>query len=168
MAALRHTLLPLLVWVLSQGGIAWAQNDLHIGELSMLDRQYMQQQRELLDQLARSNFGRQFNGNRDNDLELLQRLLDRGLVRPDQTRELQAMGIVMGDLLASELDLHWVIYEDKQGRSRALRYRQSDNYLFPATMIARRREVHNTESVQDIYRRAEQSMRAVIPPLPFQ
>ena len=168
MAVMRQMLYVLLSWTLVQGSLAWAQDEPYIGELSMLDKQYMEQQRDLLDQLTRSNFGRQLNGNKDNDLELLQRLLDAGLVKPDQTRELQAMGIVMGDLLAKELGLDWVIYEDKQGRSRALRYQQTDNYLFPATMIARRREVHNTEPVADIYRRADQSMRAVIPPLPFQ
>ena len=69
--------------------------------------------------------------------------------------------------LAAEM-LDRVIYEDKLGRSRALRYQQTDNYLFPITMISRRREVDNTETVADIYQRARDSMAAVIEPLPFQ
>ena len=43
------------------------------------------------------------NGSKDRDLALLQRLLDENIVSGNQTSELQAMGIVMGDLLASEL-----------------------------------------------------------------
>ena len=147
---------------------AQAQEEPRIGEPSYLDRQFMAQQRALLEDLARRNFGRGFNGVRDNDLELLQMLLDRELVRANQTRELQAMGVIMGDLLASEFELKWVIYEDRLGRSRALRDGDSDNYLFPITMISRRREVDNRTPVVDIYRKAADIITASRPPLPFQ
>ena len=145
-----------------------AQDAVRIGELSYLDRQYMHQQRELLADLVSREYGRQFNGQRDNDLQLMQRLLDDRVVRNEQTRELQAMGVIMGDLLAAELGLHWVVYEDRLGRSRALRYNSSDSYLFPITMISRRREVDNRTPVAEIYDKAVQSMRAAIPQLPFQ
>ena len=159
-------IIMLLMWV--PGNNALALDDISISELSMLDRQYMLQQRTLLGDLSARHFGRQFNGNRDNDLALLQRLLDEGLVTNDQTLELQAMGIIMGDLLAADLDLDWVIYEDKYGRSRALRYRQTDNYLFPVTMIARRREANNLTPVNEIYNKAHATMTAALPALPFQ
>lgn len=145
-----------------------AQEEPQISALSALDRQFMQQQRDLMSEIVASRYGRQFNGIRDNDLELLQRILDDRLVQPEQTRELQAMGVIMGDLLAEELGLDWVIYEDSVGRSRALRYRDTNNYLFPMTMISRRRAVDNRTPVADIYRKAQEAMRAVIPPLPFQ
>lgn len=154
----------LLFWVLP----LQAQEEPRISALSALDRQFMQQQRDLMSEIAASRYGRQFNGIRGNDLDLLQRILDDRLVQPEQTRELQAMGVIMGDLLAEELGLDWVIYEDSVGRSRALRYRDTDNYLFPMTMISRRREVDNRTPVDDIYRKAQEAMRAVIPPLPFQ
>jgi hypothetical protein len=89
-------------------------------------------------------------------------------VRPDQTRELQAMGVIMGDLLAADLGLHWVIYEDRMGRSRALRYKQSDDYLFPMTMISRRQEADNHTPVTAIYQKAYDIMAASKPALPFQ
>lgn len=145
-----------------------AQEEPLIGELTMLDRQFMLQQRELLSDLVSRHYGRQFNGETDSDLELLQRLLDDRIVRAEQTRELQAMGVIMGDLLAAELGLDWVTYEDSLGRSRALRYSDTDNYLFPITMISRRREADNRTAVADIYRKAAETMRAVIPALPFQ
>ena len=147
---------------------AVGQEDVRIGELTFLDRQYMMQSRSDLEALASRNFGTGFNGNRDHDLTILQRLLDSRLVRADQTRELQAMGMVMGDLLAAEFDLHWVVYEDAVGRSRALRYRQTDNYLFPVTMVSRRREAGSDTSIVDIYARARAAIEPVIEPLPFQ
>ena len=146
---------------------AAADNTLRIGQLSELDRQYMTQQRDLLNDMASVELGRRFTGDRDNDLQLLQLLLDRRLVRPDQTRELQAMGVIMGDLLAADLDMHWVIYEDAHGRSRALRYRGSDEYLFPITMISRRQEADNHTPVAAIYQKAYDIIAPLQPALPF-
>ena len=147
---------------------ALAQDEPRVGELSYLDRQFMVQQRALLEDLTARNFGRRFSGQRDNDLELLQLLLDRNLVRPEQTRELQAMGVIMGDLLASDLDLRWVVYQDKLGRSRALRDDVSGTYLFPITMISRRREVDNRTPVEAIYNKASRIITDNRPALPFQ
>jgi hypothetical protein len=64
--------------------------------------------------------------------------------------------------------MHWVIYEDSAGRSRALRYEDSENYLFPITMIARRREVGNQTPVSDIYQKAYDIIDESRPALPFQ
>lgn len=148
---------------------AWAAADApaRVGELSALDRQYMAQQRDSLQALATAQLGRQFTGGKTNDLEVLQLLLDRRLVGAHQTRELQAMGVILGDLLAAELDMHWVIYEDQLGRSRALRYRDSDEYLFPVTMISRRREVGNLTPVAEIYQKAHDIIAPLKPALPF-
>jgi hypothetical protein len=145
-----------------------AQQAPTIGQLSYLDLHYMEQQRTTLDDLARARLGRQFSGSKGRDLALLQALLDKELVRGDQKRELQAMGVVMGDLLAVELNLHWVIYEDPLGRSRALRYRDTENYLFPMTMISRRREAGNLSTVDHIYQRAVDIIKPQLPTLPFQ
>ena len=162
-------LLPLmLLFGLAHGSAVMAQEELEISELSPLDNDYMTQQRNLLQELASRHLGRSFSGDRDRDLALLQTLLDKELVRADEVRELQAMGVILGDLLARELDMHWVVYEDNLGRSRALRYRQTDNYLFPVTMISRRREAGNTTSVRDIYHRAYATIDAARDPLPFQ
>jgi len=160
--------LTVALWALWAAPGALAQDNVRIGELTNTDLQYMADQRASLDDLATRNFGHPFNGNRDNDLTLLQNLLDKHLVRPDQTRELQAMGVIMGDLLAANLGLHWVIYEDRVGRSRALRYKQSDDYLFPMTMISRRQEADNHTPVTAIYQKAYDIMAASIPARPFQ
>lgn len=158
-------LLPLLI--LLAASVA-AQDRVWISEPSALDRQYMTQQRNSIEAMTRRHLGQGFTGQKDRDLDLLQRLLDRGLVRSDQTRELQAMGVILGDLLAEELGMHWVIYEDKLGRNRSLRYRETDNYLFPMTMISRRQEAANQTPVREIYQRAVDAITPYRTPLPFQ
>jgi len=133
-----------------------------------LDREFMEQQRARVDELARVNLGRQLHATLDNDLGILQALLDRRLVKPDQTLELQAMGVVMGELLAQELSMHWVIYEDKHGRSRALQMNKSENFLFPMTMISRRAEAGARVDVRAIYDKAIGLMAPYRKALPFQ
>ncbi len=144
------------------------QAEVKVGDLTFVDKQHMQGLRTELDDLARRHFGRQFNGNTDTDLALLQSLLDSALVRADQKPELQGMGIILGDRLAEDLGMHWVVYEDKLGRSRALRYRDSDNYLFPVTMISRRREAGSDTSVRAIYQKAYDIIAPLRQSLPFQ
>ena len=138
-----------------------------ITPLTPLDRQYMDRQRELINELTLSNYGGRCC-RREADLDYLQRLLNDRIVLGDQTEELQAMGVLLGDLLASELDLHWVVYEDAKGRSRALQLDATDNFLFPVTMISRRREADDRTPVVEIYRGAVDALEAARPPLPFQ
>mgnify|MGYP001555175410 FL=1 len=78
------------------------------------------------------------------------------------------MGVILGDLLAAEFGLHWMIYQDTHGRSRALRDGDSDTYLFPITMISRRREAGNDTPVTEIYRKASDIITSSRPALPFQ
>ena len=167
-ARLTLSLLVFMAGTLFYSAHSLAQDEPEIGELTYLDRGFMLQQRELINDIAATNLGRQFSGEKIRDLDLLQALLDRELVKPDQTRELQAMGLILGDLLAADLDLDWVIYEDKQGRSRALRYADTDNYHFPMTMIARRLEADSHTPVVAIYDKAYQSIYRIQPERPFQ
>ena len=64
----------------------------------------MQQRRDELDELARGRLGRQFRGERDSDLALLQELLDRRLVTASDTAQLQGMGIILGDMIRHTTD----------------------------------------------------------------
>lgn len=159
--------LALLLGLLLSPGASAQLLDKRVTALNPLDRQYMDVQRESLNELTLRYYGGRCCRSQT-ELDYLQRLLDDGHVRPDQTRELQAMGVALGDLLATELDMHWVVYEDIQGRSRALRLGETENYLFPVTMIARRYEGGDKTPIQEIYQKAYEAIENVRPPLPFQ
>jgi hypothetical protein len=143
-------------------------NPVTLSELSTLDQQYMRSQRNLIEDLARRKLGSAFSGEPSRDIATLQRLLDERVVEPHQRQELQAMGIILGDLLAVQLDMRWIIYEDSLGRSRALQLKDTDNFLFPVTMISRRREVGNNTPVQAIFDKAVATIEPLIPPRPFE
>lgn len=165
--ALTFTLVIIANGLMIQG--AWTQErEPRISELSIIDRDFMESQRRDVDALARTYLGRQVRGEKDNDLEVLQQLLDRQLVKRDEAVMLQGMGVVLGELLREELGLRWVIYEDQLGRSRALRLGQTDHYLYPITMISRRYEVGAPVDVRAIYDKAVSLMQPHLPPRPFQ
>jgi hypothetical protein len=157
----------LVAWLGLAAAVSGAEQTVRVSKPAPVDIEFMAQQRARIDEMARFDLGRQLRGKKDNDIDILQTLLDRRLVRPDQTLELQAMGVVMGDLLAAELDMAWVIYEDRYGRSRALKLKTSENFLFPITMISRRAEVGAAVKVEQIYDKAVRLMEAHRTPLPF-
>ncbi len=145
-----------------------AGDEQRISSLTALDRQYMDIQRQAIDDLARRHLGRQLNHNTDNNLSILQALLDQKLVRQEQIQLLQSMGVVLGNRLAADLSMQWVVIEDRYGRSRALRLGATDNLLFPITMISRRAKVGARVSTQEIYQKAKDIMQPFIQKGPFQ
>ncbi|MEK9934735.1 MAG: DUF3806 domain-containing protein, partial [Luminiphilus sp.] len=82
--------------------------DVSIEPLTAIDRQFMADQRQRVEQLA-NRLGRGLTTNVDRDLDTLQRILDDRMVPADDTLTLQAMGLVFGDLLGQQLDMNWVV-----------------------------------------------------------
>jgi len=113
----------------------------HFSPLDSRDERQMREQRSKLDELARRHVGTPLTGgaSRD-DLRILQEILDKQVLSRDQAWELQALGVALGDVMAEQLGLTWVVVEDRLGRSRALRFRESENLIFPVTMISKRVE----------------------------
>jgi len=135
---------------------------LKIEPLTNIDKQFMTEQRQRVEQLA-NRLGRNLSGKEDRDIDTLQRIIDARLIAADDTLSLQAMGVVLGDLLADRLSMEWVVYRDRRGRSRALRYRDTEVYLFPVTMISRRQEVDNNRRVRSIY---DEAVTTTLPRIP--
>lgn len=130
--------------------------------LSPIDKQYMRDQHERIDELARRHFGRQLNGTQANDFQVLQRLLDEGIVGPQQTSELQAMGFILGERLKSAYGLNWVVYFDKYGRSRSLQVPgKSKEFIFPVTQVSRKAEVGIRVDIAKVYAELEQAVTAI-------
>jgi hypothetical protein len=63
----------------------------------------------------------------------------------------QALGVVFGDLLVKEFGLQWVSYEDELGASKALRWRTTDNFIFPVTVFSKRVQFGERIKVAEIY-----------------
>ncbi|MDR1849500.1 MAG: DUF3806 domain-containing protein [Zoogloeaceae bacterium] len=107
----------------------------------------------------------------ENKLVLLQTILDNGWIEKSETWKLQSLGITLGDALAQELGMEWVMVEDEYGRDPALRLSGTTIVLFPLTMISKRiergEEVIVTElfdvlcdSVRDTVRRVKNDLES--------
>jgi len=138
-------------------------------ELRRLD-----QHRSLVKTLARRYAGSQIAGGSLQDLRALQILVDRAGTRDrrlmdfaepsfsdrDQIYELQSIGVVLGDVIAKQLSLVWVIIDDEYGRGRALLHEATGYRVFPVTMVSKRYEKGIRSDVHALYEQVAESVRA--------
>jgi hypothetical protein len=127
-----------------------------IASLEASDERLMRRQRGVVDELARRHVGTPVAGGKLDDLRILQELLDQRVVPSDEIYQLQALGVVLGDVMAEQLGFSWVIVEDELGRSRALRFGDTDALVFPVTMISKRVERDIRFTVDELYKKAEE------------
>lgn len=148
--------------------MASAQNpNATISDFAWMDRNHMAQQVDSVAKLAQANFGVPIRGDKS-DLDTLQRIIDRGLIDNDDRLQLQALGAVLGNIMASEVDdLKWKVYEDNRGRSRALCVDGTRQCLFPITMLSRRMEAGLKPSVQRVYDDALEIIEPYRPEVPY-
>jgi hypothetical protein len=137
-----------------------------IEQLWPLHIKAMSNQKTKVDDLLKLHTGSKLRGNLT-DITNMQRLLDQYIVNKKDTEIMQAMGMALGDVMAQELDMHWVIYEDKHGRSKALQYQQAQHFLFPVTMLSRRAAGKAPIDIQTIYDKAAQKIEPYINSGPF-
>lgn len=144
---------------------AWANDRaprVEVRDFNWLENQQHARQIQQIDDLARLKLGQPVRGNKD-DLELLQRIIHMGLVKQDDTLTQQAMGVVLGDVLVRELGLEWKSYTDHLGESRATCAPNTEECLFPVTMLSRRMAVGLLPNVNKLF---EETSAMIAPHLP--
>jgi hypothetical protein len=72
------------------------------------------------------------------DLKVLQRLIDDHVFDRHQTYELQCLGVVFADVVATVYSLRWVMVTDEYGTDPTLRLRDTSIQINALTMIAKR------------------------------
>jgi len=122
-----------------------------IGDLSVGQQYMMKTQRQEVRDLLSQRLGIvQLKGD-TSDLHALQQLYDRKVLKDDAVREWQAVGVVFGDILANEFDLHWVRYADEAGVSKALQWKDTRNFVFPVTLFSKRLQFGEKIDMQAVY-----------------
>jgi Domain of unknown function (DUF3806) len=81
-------------------------------------------------------------------LPVLQNLIDDRVFNKSQTYEFQSLGVAVGDVLASELPLRWVMVTDEFGTDPTLRFKETTLQVNALTMISKRIEKDEPVSVQ--------------------
>ena len=128
-----------------------------IGPLTESDERQLEEQRRVVNELARRHVGATLTGSIQ-DLRVIQDILDRGVFERDQTFELQALGVALGDVMATQLGLDWVVLIDELGRSRALRLGETEVMIFPVTMISKRVERDVPFRVRELYQKTARTL----------
>ena len=119
---------------------------------------HMERQRQFVRTLLARNFpGQTLVGGRA-DLPLLQKVVDGRILRPDQTWELQSLGIALGDaLIGTTPGLAWCEVTDEFGTDPTLRYRQTTYQLNALTMISKRVEQGRPVDLVDLAEQISQT-----------
>lgn len=90
--------------------------------------------------------------NRLSDLQLLQQVLDAGVIEPEATYSLQALGVAFGKVFVNNNEHYdWWMVEDEYGRDPAVRYKETSLLVFPQTMISKRIEDGEPIELQAFY-----------------
>ena len=129
-------------------GIAMAEQTISV--LSGRDHKRLEQQRAVVTRFLDADGLKKYE-TAPGKLGTLRALLDAAKFSPEQTYELQSMGIVLGDVFVQDMGFHWVIVEDEYGRDPALKFKDTSVILFPLTMISKRIERGETVDVFDLY-----------------
>jgi hypothetical protein len=127
------------------------QDEQHISELTNEDIEVLAQQRSLVESYLGDEESRRKYQKPVGKLGLLRALLEKKVFSPEQTYELQSMGVVLGDAFAQELGMEWIVVEDSLDRTPALRYPNTTLILYPITMISKRVEAGEEVDVFDMF-----------------
>ena len=137
-----------------------------IEELRWVDNGYLERQRNVIDEIGRTEFGTRVRKNYS-DLRLLQRIMDEDLINQTQKPQLQAMGVVLGDVYVTELGLEWRVYRDEDGKSRAVCLPKTSYCLFPITMISKRATLGVKPNIRELYEHGVSLIEDYLPKTPY-
>jgi hypothetical protein len=99
----------------------------------------------------------------ESDLAVIQAILDSGEIEPDQTYELQCLGIAFGRVLVSASDgLEWAIVHDEYGSDPTLRYRDTSVCLNVLTTISKRVEDGQDVNVRELFEGLQDALRQAL------
>lgn len=118
---------------------------------SEADRRRLDDQRAVVETYLADDSSRAKYTTATGKLGTIRAILDGNVFTPNQTYELQCLGIVLGDAFALELGLEWVTVEDEHGRDPAMRLPGTSIILFPLTMISKRIERGDKVDVFELF-----------------
>lgn len=108
--------------------------------LTDADQQRLHEQRAVVEKYLADDVSRQKYQTAAGKLGLIRAVLQANVFKPNQTYELQCLGIVLGDAFVQELKMEWVMVEDQYGRDPAVRVPGTTIIMFPLTMVSKRIE----------------------------
>ena len=122
-----------------------------VGGLSAGQRYRLNSQRRAATALFARHLGILSLKGDSRDLPAIQRLIDKRVIARSDLQLWQGLGVLFGDILAADFGMEWVSYEDDLGQSSALRWQDTENYVFPVTLFSKRIQFKEPIQVQPLY-----------------
>lgn len=116
------------------------QPEQRITALTEADQQRLRDQRAMVEKYLGNEDSKQKYKTAAGKLGTIRAILQAGTFKPEQTYELQCLGVVLGDAFVQELGMEWIMVEDQYGRDPAVRVPNTTIILYPLTMISKRIE----------------------------
>jgi len=127
------------------------------------DQNHLAGQRAVVEMYLANEDSKQKYQKAGGKLGTIRALLQAGTFKPEQTYELQCLGVVLGDAFVQELGWEWIIVEeDEYGRNPAVRVPDTTIILYPLTMISKRVERGEEVDVFDLFNRIVEMVEDVI------
>jgi hypothetical protein len=127
-------------------------------KLSGDDAARLERQRGIVAAAAKKRYGTPSLTKTKADIPILQRLVDDKVFAKNQTYELQCLGVALGDIMATELPLRWVMATDDYGTDPTLRFKDSTIQVNALTMISKRMERDEAVDIADLLRQTAVSV----------
>lgn len=108
-------------------------------------------QRQLVMDLLARRLGILSLSQSESDLKTLQSLVDQKFISKRDIRSWQAIGVIFGDILVKQHRLKWIFYEDEYGSSKALQWKETENFIFPITLFSRRVQFKQDIVMTELY-----------------
>ncbi len=108
-----------------------------ITELTGADEQRLRDQRAVIEKYLGDDDSRAKYQTAAGKLGTIRAVLQANIFKPEQTYELQCLGVVFGDALVQDQKMEWIMVEDEYGRDPALRVPGTSMILFPLTTISK-------------------------------
>lgn len=148
------------IWCLALTAMPQSPSVPRFAELSPRDMARLDQQRAVIGAAIKKRYGSTLSRT-TKDISVLQRLVDDAVFGRSQTYELQSLGVVFGDVLASALPLRWVTITDEYGTDPTLRYKQSAVNVNALTMISKRIERGERVSLERLFEITREQLTTV-------
>ena len=120
-----------------------------------------ERQRKRANELSLRFLGSPLRGGDLRNLQILQRLIDGNFIPKEDVMDQQSLGVVLGDVMAQNLHLTWIVVDDEIGHSRALRWRDTQPIFFPVTMISKRMAAREKVDIQNLYQGVADQVEAL-------
>lgn len=98
-----------------------------------------------------------------NDLDLIQRALESGVIDPEAEYTIRALGLAFGKVFVNtESGYDWWMINDEYGRDPAVRYQQTSLTFHPQDMLLKRVEQGEQFDVAELYQGLRSQLQEII------